>query len=97
VSAARGARGEPVGRPTPSAETRIALWHCAGLERDAEGLTRLADDPHPLARLIARCALAREESRGAHRRRDFPVLDHAYDGLHATAGGGDEPALERWE
>jgi L-aspartate oxidase len=27
---------------------------------------------HEVALLIARCALAREESRGAHFRRDFP-------------------------
>jgi L-aspartate oxidase len=97
VGAARAAAGEAVGRPTPSAETRMALWRCAGLERDAAGLTQLAGDAHPLARLIARCALAREESRGAHRRRDFPGLDHDYDGLHATASDGGEPVLELWE
>ena len=34
-----------------------------GLVRDAEGLTALAGDPHPLAALIARHALLREESR----------------------------------
>ena len=34
-------------------------------------------DPHPLARLIARCALARTESRGAHLRADHPERDPA--------------------
>ena len=58
--------------PVPSRETRAALWAHAGLERDAEGLRALLDDPHPLARLIAACALAREESRGAHRRTRLP-------------------------
>ncbi len=36
-----------------------------------------SSDPHPLARLIARCALARTESRGAHRRSDHPERDPA--------------------
>jgi L-aspartate oxidase len=85
------------GPPMPSAATRSALWRHAGLQRDAEGLTLLCADSHPLARLIARCALAREESRGAHRRRDFPELDHAYDGLHVTVTAEAGPALERWE
>ena len=95
-TAARDADGSPVGRPTPSPETRAALWRYAGLERDADGLAVLADDPHPLARLIALCALTREESRGAHRRRDFPALDHALDGLHVTVADGTAPALEDW-
>ena len=42
------------------------MWRDAGLERTAAGLARLLDDPHPLARLVAGAALAREESRGAH-------------------------------
>ena len=33
---------------------------------------RLLSDPYPLARLIARFALEREESRGSHRRLEFP-------------------------
>ena len=35
-------------------------------------LAACSTDPHPLARLIARCALARTESRGAHLRLDHP-------------------------
>jgi L-aspartate oxidase len=91
---------EPPGAPAldpPSRETRAALWHHAGLVRDAEGLSTLADDPHPLARLIARHALLRRESRGAHTRADFPETDSALDLHHSvTRGGSDEPAFERW-
>jgi L-aspartate oxidase len=95
-------RGEPppegqasaVVPPTP--ETRSALWRLAGLERDAVGLRGLLDDPHPLARLIAAGALAREESRGAHRRSDFPQQDPALDGQHAVVGPGGEVRWERW-
>jgi L-aspartate oxidase len=92
--------GEPPTAPaleTPSAETRAALWQHAGLVRDAEGLKVLADDPHPLARLIARHALLRTETRGAHMRSDHPTLDPALDLHHSvTRGGADEPAFERW-
>jgi L-aspartate oxidase len=89
--------------PTPvtNASTRIALWRDAGIVRSAAGLTRLLDDPHPLARLIARCALARTESRGAHRRLDHPDLDPALDHRHvivrpASAGGGDAAEID-WQ
>jgi L-aspartate oxidase len=82
--------------PALSAESREALWMQAGLERNADGLCALAGDPHPLARLIARCALARTESRGAHQRRDFPQLDRRLDGHHTTVGAKREPTLERW-
>ena len=37
---------EPVA-PAPSRETREAMWRHAGLERTAEGLRPLLDDPHP--------------------------------------------------
>jgi L-aspartate oxidase len=81
----------------PSRETRAALWRDAGLVRDAEGLQTLAADPHPLARLIARHALLREESRGAHMRSDFPETAPELDLHHSvTRGGADEPAFERW-
>jgi L-aspartate oxidase len=94
---AREAAGASITRPVPAPATRAALWRWAGLERDADGLRRLADDPHPLARLIALCALTREESRGAHRRTDWLALDHAYDELHVTIASDTGPALERWE
>jgi L-aspartate oxidase len=85
--------------PTPvtDASTRTALWRDAGIVRSAEGLTRLLEDPHPLARLIARCALTRTESRGAHRRLDYPALDPALDHRHVVvrAGAtGDDDAQE---
>jgi L-aspartate oxidase len=85
--------------PLPGAEpgTRAALWRDAGIERTGEGLRRLLKDPHPLARLIARCALAREESRGAHLRLDYPERDPALDHRHAVVSGEDEVRWEMWE
>ena len=80
----------------PSAESREALWLRAGIERDGDGLRALRNDPHPLVRLIADCALTRTESRGAHRRRDFPELDHRLDRRHVTLLSGRSPELETW-
>ncbi len=91
----RPASGPPP-RPSISPASRAALWRYAGLERDGDGLRELAADEHPLVRLIARAALAREESRGAHQRLDFPRLDHSLDGRHVTIAGGAEPALVSW-
>ncbi len=82
--------------PVAQAPTRTALWRNAGIERTAEGLRQLLDDPHPLARLIARCALAREESRGAHLRLDHPARDPALDHRHATVRGEEPVCWEQW-
>ena len=77
-------------------ELREALWEDAGLIRDAEGLMRLTSSPHLLASLVARAALAREESRGGHFREDFPQENPALDGLHTVLRAGREPELEPW-
>jgi L-aspartate oxidase len=83
--------------PPPSRETREAMWRHAGLERTAEGLEPLLADPHPLARLVAACALSREESRGAHARSDFPETDRALDGVHTVVGAAEAtPRTETW-
>jgi L-aspartate oxidase len=107
--AARAALSEPP--PTPTATdsatsaqrppellpaSRQSLWLRAGLVRDADGLTELLGDPHPLVRLIASGALARTESRGAHRRRDFPELDPGFDRRHITLVSGREPTAAEW-
>jgi len=67
-------------------ELRRAMSRNAGVVRDAVGLRRLialidgleeahgAAPPLLAARLVAACALAREESRGGHYRADFPEL-----------------------
>jgi L-aspartate oxidase len=87
----------PSSPPPPlTAESRLALWRRAGLERDASGLRELSGDPHPLVRLIALSALAREESRGAHRRRDFPATDPVLDGAHVTVDGRESARLDAW-
>ena len=91
--------GAPEAEPAalPPRSTREALWRGAGLARDAEGLLELLNDPFPLARSVAAACLAREESRGAHQRRDHPATDPGLEGRHAVVREGVEPRFEHWE
>ena len=83
--------------PAPSRETRAAMDRCAGIERTADSLSSLLDDPYPLTRLIAASALEREESRGAHRRADFPERDPALDHRHLVHASNEVRAFDLWE
>jgi L-aspartate oxidase len=84
--------------PVPPRPTRDALWRCAGLVRDPAQLRRLAEsDPFPLARAIARSALARDESRGAHQRADCPQTNPALDGMHSVVSGEGRAHFRAWE
>ena len=80
----------------PTAATREAVWEHAGPMRDAAGLEPLLADPYPLARLIAAAALERAESRGAHRRADFPLPDPSLDGIHLVIDADGALRRERW-
>jgi len=80
----------------PTVETRTAVWNLAGPSRDAERLSALAGDPYPLASLIAEAALAREESRGSHRRTDFPLPASNLDGVHLVLQGENGPKPTSW-
>ena len=84
------------GLPRVQAVTRERLWRYAGVERDAEELSLLLDDPHPLARLVAASALAREETRGAHQRRDHPATDGDFDHRHVVVSGEGGIRVEQW-
>ena len=53
AGAGRAVELEPAATGEPAATTREALWRDAGLVRDAEGMARLREDTHPLARLVA--------------------------------------------
>ncbi len=78
-------------------DVRLALWRHAGIERSADGLAQLLESPHPLARLIARSALTREESRGTHTRTDHPERDARLDGEHVVVSGdGETLAWQAW-
>ena len=67
----------------------------AGVIRSAEGLERLRRSPRLLPRLVAECALARRESRGAHFRSDFPTEDPAFL-AHVVLRRNEPAVLEAW-
>jgi L-aspartate oxidase len=82
--------------PPPTQATRDAVWRHAGLRRSAGDLRELAGDKYTVARLVAASCLAREESRGAHQRVDFPETDPALDNRHAVVGGDGAVRIEEW-
>jgi L-aspartate oxidase len=93
IDALRALPAPPVAEPS----TRSALWHDAGVVRCEPGLRRLLEDPHPLAQLIARCALARSESRGAHLRQDCPERDPALDHRHTVIAADGSLSWQAWD
>jgi len=46
--------------------------------------------------MIAASAIARRESRGTHRRTDFPRLDTLLDGIHFVVQTDGSHRSERW-
>jgi len=89
-------QSEPADEAPVTPDLRGALWEDAGLIRNAEGLARVAASPHLLASLVARSALAREESRGGHFRSDFRGENAELDGRHTLIRPCREPELEPW-
>ncbi|MCO5315949.1 MAG: FAD-dependent oxidoreductase [Solirubrobacterales bacterium] len=81
----------------PTIEDRADVWRFAGPLRDRAGLAHLAQNRYPLARAIGATAASREESRGGHRRRDFPGTDPALDGIHLIWLPDGEIETRRWE
>ena len=80
----------------PTEATRDAVWRLAGPLRNAGQLRELLGDPYPLATAIATCALERNETRGGHRRSDFPAIDPELDGVHIVLAADGETRREEW-
>ncbi len=76
-------------------ELRRSMWKHAGLIRSADELEPLRSAPLLLARLLAESALARQESRGAHFRSDFPLADEAFEG-HIVQRLGGVTEVQSW-
>ncbi len=80
----------------PTEATRDAVWRLAGPLRDAEQLRELLGNSYPLAPAIATCALERTETRGGHRRTDFPAIDPELDGVHIVLAPDGKTRHEEW-
>ena len=80
----------------PTDETRDAVWRLAGPKRNPDDLAALISNPYPLAKAIARAALARRESRGGHLRSDCPDTDPELDGIHLVLCADGDVRREEW-
>jgi L-aspartate oxidase len=80
----------------PTEATRDDMWGAAGPERTGERLESLSGESYPLARMIAAAALARTESRGVHRRADYPEADPSFDHLHLVHEAEGTVRPETW-
>jgi len=105
--AARAALGESAAGPPPplpgqefdppTIEDRADVWRYAGPLREEAGLAKLARSRYLLARAIGATAAARRESRGGHRRADFPHTDPSLDGIHLVWLPGERIETRRWD
>jgi L-aspartate oxidase len=86
---------EGAGSERVTLELRRSMWEHAGLIRSADELAPLRSAPLLLSRLLAESALARQESRGAHFRSDFPLADDAFEG-HIVQRLGSGTELQSW-
>jgi L-aspartate oxidase len=98
-----GAAPEPQGSALSAAEIRALAWEHCGIVRDAAGLQSACDrlqepggscaaevsNMRQVALLIAQCALARRESRGAHFRRDYPQKEAEFEKHSVIRQGAD--------
>jgi len=80
----------------PTEATRDAVWRLAGPLREPAELAELAVDPYPLARAVAAAARERRETRGGHRRVDFPEADPELDGVHVVLAPDGSTRRETW-
>jgi L-aspartate oxidase len=81
----------------PTSSTREAVWALAGPIRTAGEMEELTGNGYLLARATGLAGLARRESRGGHRRSDFPDLDPDLDGVHFVYGPDGSIREEHWE